>query len=90
MAYLIAGKYATAAAYFRERIVLVPDSDFSRAFLATAQGHMGETEEARRVWRELKDIKPDYAFEEHIGRWPFKVQADVDRIREGLVKAGLL
>jgi len=90
MAYLIAGKYATAAAYFRERIVLVPDSDFSRAFLASAQGHMGEPEEARRVWRELKDIKPDYAFEEHIGRWPFKVQADVDRIREGLVKAGLL
>ncbi len=90
MAYLIAGKYATAAAYFRERIVLVPESDFSRAYLAAALGQMGETDEARRVWRELKEINPNYSFEEHVGRFPFKVQADVDRIREGLANAGLL
>lgn len=90
MAYLIAGKYATAAAYFRERIVLVPETDFSRAYLAAALGQMGETEGARRVWGELKEINPKYSFEEHVGRFPFKVQADVDRIREGLVKAALL
>ncbi len=90
MAYLIAGKYATAAAYFRERIVLVPETDFSRAYLAAALGQMGETDEAQRVWRELKEINPNYSFEEHVGRFPFKVQADVDRIREGLVKARLL
>ncbi len=90
MAYLIARKYATAAAYFRERIVLVPESDFSRAYLAATLGHMDETDEARQVWRELKEINPTYSFEEHVGRLPFKVQADVDRIREGLAKAGLL
>ena len=89
-AYLIAGKYATAAAYFRERIVLVPETDFSRAYLAAALGHMGETDEARQVWRELKEINSTYSFEEHVGRLPFKVQADVDGIREGLAKAGLL
>ena len=89
MAYLIAEKYATAAAYFRERIVLVPDSDFSRAFLASALGHIGEIEEARQVWRELSDINPDYSFERHINRWPFKHKADSDRIREGIAKAGL-
>ena len=90
MAYLIAGKYATAAAYFRERIVLVPESDFSRAYLAATLGHMDETDEARQVWRELKAINPKYSFEEHVGQFPFKAQADVDRIREGLAKAGLL
>jgi adenylate cyclase len=90
MAYLLAGKFATAAAYFRERIVLVPESDFSRAYLAAALGQLGEVDEARRIWRELKEINPDYSFEEHVGRLPFKVQADVDRIREGLAKAGLL
>jgi adenylate cyclase len=90
MAYLIAGKYATAAAYFRERIVLVPESDFSRAYLAAALGHLDEIDEAGEAWRELKEINPTYSFEEHVGRFPFKVQADVDRIREGLAKAGLL
>ena len=89
-AYLIAGKYAAAATYFRERIVLVPESDFSRAYLAAALGHMGEVDEARLVWRELKKIKPTYSFEEHVGRWPFKIPADVDRIRQGLARADLL
>jgi adenylate cyclase len=90
MAYLIAGKYATATAYFRERIVLVPESDFSRAYLAAALGHLGDIDEARKIWRELKEINPAYSFEEHVGRFPFKVYADVDGIRQGLAKAGLL
>jgi adenylate cyclase len=89
MAYLIAGKFATAAAYFRERIVLVPRSDFSRAFLVSALGHIGEIEEARKVWRELLDINPEYSFQRHISRWPFKKKEDADRIREGIAKAGL-
>ena len=72
---LLAGKYETAAAYFRERIFLVPETDFSRAFLAAALGQMGEVEEARRVWAELKAINPKYSFDEHIGRWPFKPQS---------------
>ena len=90
MAYLVAGKYATAAAYFRERIALVPGSNFSRAFLASALGHIGEIEEARKVWRELLELDPEYSFERHIGRWPFKDKADADRIREGIAKAGLI
>ena len=42
MAYLLAGKYETAAALLRQRIVLVPETDFSRAALASALGHLGE------------------------------------------------
>src|SRR5262249_5301159 len=53
MAYLLAGKYETAASHFRERIRLVPRTDFSRAPLASALGHLGEIDEARRIWHDL-------------------------------------
>jgi adenylate cyclase len=90
MAYLLAGKYETAAALLRQRIVLVPRTDFSRALLASALGHLGEFEEARRVWGELKEINPNYAFAEHVGRQPFRLEEDVERITDGLRKARLL
>jgi adenylate cyclase len=41
------------------------------------------------VWRELKEINQNYTFAEHIGRQPFKRQEDVQRISDGLAKAGL-
>jgi adenylate cyclase len=88
-AYLTAGKYETAAALFRRRIALSPRTDLSRAFLAAALGHLGESDEARRVWRELMEINPRYAFEEHVGGLPFSNPADVERIRAGLTRAGL-
>ena len=90
MAYLLAEKYETAAALLRQRIVLVPTTDFSRALLASALGHLGELEEARQVWGELKEINPNYAFAEHVGRQPFRREEDVERIADGLRKASLL
>jgi adenylate cyclase len=88
-AYLVAGAYEAAAASFRERIRLAPKTDLSRAFLAVALGHLGEAEEAKRVWRELMEINPKYSFAEHVGRLPFEDQADVDRLRQGLRTAGI-
>ena len=88
-AYLVAGQYDAAAAAFRERIRLMPKTDLSRAFLASALGHLGESAEARRVWHELKDVNPRYSFEEHLARLPFQNQADAEKIRQGLAKAGL-
>ncbi|HLH47779.1 MAG TPA: guanylyl cyclase, partial [Roseiarcus sp.] len=67
----------------------VPNTDFSRAILASALGHLGQADEARRVWSELKAINPNYAFEEYLGRLPFKNEKDARRIAEGLAKAGL-
>jgi adenylate cyclase len=90
MAYLVAGKYETAAALLRQRILHVPRTDFSRALLASALGHLGEFDEARRVWGELKDINPNYAFAEHVGRQPFRRKEDVERIADGIRKARLL
>ena len=90
MAYLLAGKYETAAAALKQRIVLVPQTDFSRALLASALGHLGEFGEARRVWGELKEINPNYAFADHVGRQPFRRKEDIERIADGLRKAQLL
>ena len=89
IAHLLAGKYETAAALLRERILLVPGTDFSRVFLASALGYLGEADEARRVWRKLKEINPKYSFREHFNRQPFR-QEDVERVADGLKKAGLL
>jgi adenylate cyclase len=88
VAYLLAGKYETAAALLKRRIFLVPGTDFSRAVLASALGHLGDVDEARRVWHELKDINPKYSFREHFSRQPFRHE-DVERVAEGLSKAGL-
>jgi adenylate cyclase len=88
-AYMLAGKFETAAALLRERILLVPRTDFSRALLASTLGHLGRVDEAGRVWAELKEINPKYSIKEYLARQPFKNQADVARITEGLAKAGL-
>jgi adenylate cyclase len=90
LAYLLAEKYETAAALLRQRIVLVPNTDFSRAILASALGHLGEIKEAQRVWAELMEINPKYSFAAHVGRQPFQRTEDVERMAEGLRKAGVL
>jgi len=88
-AYLVAGQYEAAAARLSERIRLTPTTDFSRAYYASALGHLGEVAEAQRVWRELKEINPKYSFEAHIAQLPWRDPAGPARIREGLAKAGL-
>jgi adenylate cyclase len=62
-------------------------TDFSRAGLDSALGHLGELDQARRVWRELKEINPKYSFREPLSRQPFR--QEVERVAEGLTKAGL-
>ena len=88
-AYLVAGQYEAAAARLSERIRLTPATDFSRAYYASALGHLGEVAEAQRVWGALKEINPKYSFEAHIARLPWRDPAGPARIREGLAKAGL-
>ena len=86
-AYLHAGRYETAAAIFRARIALVPNTDMSRALLCVAVGHLGEIEEAQRVWAELMTINPNYSLERRLSRsWSREA---VELKREGLRKAGL-
>ncbi len=89
-AYFVAGDYETAARQFRERLSLNPTSDLSRAFLASALGHLGELDEARRIWRELKEINPRYSHADHVGRLPFQRPADSQKFGDGLRRAGLV
>ncbi len=88
IAHLMAADYPTAAYRFRERISLVPRTDSSRALLAVALGHLGELDAARRVWRELKAIKPNYDHETYLKKLPWR-PADLAAIRAGLARAGL-
>jgi adenylate cyclase len=89
LAYLVAGKYETAAAIFKQRLVLAPNSDSARVFLASSLGHMGEADEARRVWDEIKAINPTYSFARHMSRLPFQREEDFKIFADGFVKAGL-
>lgn len=89
VAHIVAGKYETAAALLRERILLVPDTDMSRACLAAVLGLLGQADEARQVWRDLMAVNPGYSFTDGIGRMPFRDPADLGRIRDGLRSAGL-
>src|SRR6202007_988709 len=53
LAYLLAGKYETEVALLALGIMLVPNTDFSRAILTSALGQLGEVDAARQVWDEL-------------------------------------
>lgn len=89
LAQFMAGDLAAAADSFRERIRMSPDTDLSRGFLASVLGHLGEAEEARRIWAELKTINPKYTMGEHLARSPFRREADIATIWQGLTKAGI-
>jgi L-alanine-DL-glutamate epimerase-like enolase superfamily enzyme len=80
---------ALKIAHFCQALGLAPETDLSRALFVSALGHLGEIDEARRVWADLKKINPRYSFEVHLARLPFRNKADADRIVEGLARAGL-
>jgi TolB-like protein len=88
MAYFFGGRYETAAALFRERILLMPDTDWSRAYLASALGHLGKFEEARQVWAELMAINPKYAMGERLNRNAVQPR-HIEMVLDGARKAGL-
>jgi adenylate cyclase len=85
---LLSGKYETAAVLFRQRIAQVPETDFTRAVLASTLGHLGKVEEAREVWSELQKINPKYSFRDHFGRQAYRPE-DVELIADGFAKAGI-
>jgi len=88
-AYLLSGQYEKAVETFQERIRLIPATDLSRGYLASALGHLGRTDEARQVWADLKAVNPAYTIEDHLARLTFGNPADPARIIEGLEKAEL-
>ena len=87
-AYFYAGRYETAVALFRERILLMPDTDATRGYLAAALGHLGQAEEARRVWAELMAINPNYSMMERLNRTAVQPR-QIEMVLDGARQAGL-
>jgi adenylate cyclase len=90
VAHFMLGHYETAAAHFRARITLTPETDLSRGFLVATLGQLGMPDEAKKVWAELKAINPRYSFAGHVSRLAFTRQADIDRINQGFAKTGIV
>ena len=88
-AYLVARQYPAAAAAFRERIRLSPETDLSRGLLIVALGHLGELDAARAVWGELQRVNPKYGFAAHLSRLPIADAADREQLEAGWARTGL-
>jgi len=88
MAYFFGRRYETAVALFRERILLMPETDWSRAYLASALGHLGKFEEGRQVWAELMAINPKYVMAERLNRRGEQPR-QIEMVLDGARKAGL-
>lgn len=88
MAYFYGGRYETAAALFRERILLKPDTDWSRGYLASALGHLGKIDAAQQVWAELMAINPNYAMGERLKRSAAQVR-QIEMVLDGARQARL-
>ena len=73
------GNYAAAETALRNRISRTPATDASRAALAATCGHL----------RRDDGYQLDYSFAEKRKILPYESPADMERIAEGLRKAGL-
>lgn len=83
------GDYEGAVREFRERIERQPNTDLSRAFLASSYGHLDRPEDAQRAWGDMLAVNPDYSLEQKQRVLPYKDPSDWTRFLEGLQKAGL-
>jgi adenylate cyclase len=78
-----------AAEVLRRRITRNPETDVSRVLLAAALGHLGRHEEARREWARARAINPKYSLKHKREILPYRDPAVLDRMVEGLEKAGI-
>jgi adenylate cyclase len=82
-------RYDEAEATFKRRLIHMPRSDVTRAYLASLYGHTDRLEEARQLWRELMEINPKYTVELTRKVLPYLDSAPLEHFVEGLRKAGL-
>ena len=82
-------QYEKAEENFRRRLIHRPRSDMTRVFLAPIYGHTGRHEEARQMWRELKDINPEFSLDHYRSILPYRDPAWFEHFEDGLAKDGL-
>src|SRR5262245_506911 len=83
------GNDEAAAQLLRERIARDPRTDSSRLLLAACYGQLGRTDDARAVWAELLEVNPGFSLAQRARVLPYKNPRDMERITDGLAKAGL-
>lgn len=88
-AHFMKGEYQRAERLLRERIARTPDTDVARVLLASTLGHLGDKDEARKIWNDVFVVNPDYSLEHRARILPYKDPADWERVLEGLDMAGL-
>ena len=84
------GRYADAEATFKRRLIHMPSSDVTRAYLASLYGHTDRHDDAHRLWEELMAINPRYTIEHARQVLPYKDPAPLEHFVQGLRKAGLV
>ncbi|WP_204162268.1 adenylate/guanylate cyclase domain-containing protein [Variovorax sp. WS11] len=84
------GHDAEAEVSFKRRLIQMPGSDVTRAYLASLYGHIGRRDEAGRIWRELMALHPGYTIELTLRVLPYTSPAPLERFVAGLRKAGLV
>jgi len=88
-ALLALGRFDEAEIAFKRRLSLSPHSDMTRFYLACLYGLTGRYDEARQYWRETLDVSPEFSVERLKQILPYKDPGQVDRLTEGLRKAGI-
>jgi adenylate cyclase len=82
-------RYDDAEATFKRRLIHSPRSDMARAYLASLYGHTGRHEEARKMWRELREINPGFSVDHLQKVLPYNDPIWFDHFLKGLRNAGL-
>ncbi len=88
--HFLLGNFETAALVFRERLQLARDTDVGRAWLASALGHLGEIDDAQKVWNRLRELNPGFCFSRRLARFNYVRAADTELVLAGLAKACLV
>ncbi len=87
--YFMLERYEEAVLALQRRLIRYPETDISRVLLAACYGHLGRINEARAEWSEVFQVNPDYSLDYHLKVLPYDDTADLDRLVDGLRKAGL-
>ena len=83
------GHLEAAAATLEEAVVRASGHPIPRMLLAVIYAELGRQDEASSQIERLRNIAPGLTLEIIQGRWPYKSEAILNRLVEGLRKAGL-
>ena len=86
-ALFLLGRYEGAVELLKERITRTPETDVSRALLASAYGHLGRFAEAREAWEGLFKVNPTYSLAQ---RRSMLADHEYVQLAAGLERAGLV